>query len=118
MRMISQPFRSCRGRRPAGRHLLGGHCGGAFIFGQHLDRAREGALFRRPTTAAPAGATLWALGELLSAEQDVYPVLLTTQDLEEADILSDSVVVIDHGQAAPAAPPRTSSAGWVAATAR
>ncbi|WP_264063354.1 ATP-binding cassette domain-containing protein [Mycobacterium montefiorense] len=39
---------------------------------------------------------VWALVSSL-AEQGVT-VLLTTQYLEEADVLSDSVVVIDHGQ--------------------
>ncbi len=39
---------------------------------------------------------VWALVSSL-ARQDVA-VLLTTQYLEEADVLSDSVVVIDHGQ--------------------
>ena len=39
---------------------------------------------------------VWALVSSL-AQQDVT-VLLTTQYLEEADVLSDSVVVIDHGQ--------------------
>jgi ABC-2 type transport system ATP-binding protein len=39
---------------------------------------------------------VWALVSSL-ARQDVT-VLLTTQYLEEADVLSDSVVVIDHGQ--------------------
>jgi ABC-2 type transport system ATP-binding protein len=39
---------------------------------------------------------VWALISSL-AQQDVA-VLLTTQYLEEADVLSDSIVVIDHGQ--------------------
>ena len=39
---------------------------------------------------------VWALVSSL-ARQDVA-VLLTTQYLEEADVLSDSIVVIDHGQ--------------------
>lgn len=39
---------------------------------------------------------VWALVSSL-AQQDVT-VLLTTQYLEEADVLSDSIVVIDHGQ--------------------
>jgi ABC-2 type transport system ATP-binding protein len=39
---------------------------------------------------------VWALVSSL-AQQDVA-VLLTTQYLEEADVLSDSIVVIDHGQ--------------------
>jgi ABC-2 type transport system ATP-binding protein len=39
---------------------------------------------------------VWALVSSL-ARQDVT-VLLTTQYLEEADVLSDSIVVIDHGQ--------------------
>jgi ABC-2 type transport system ATP-binding protein len=39
---------------------------------------------------------VWALVNSLAA-QDIT-VLLTTQYLEEADVLSDSIVVIDHGQ--------------------
>jgi ABC-2 type transport system ATP-binding protein len=39
---------------------------------------------------------VWALVSSL-AQQDVT-VLLTTQYLEEADVLSDSIVVVDHGQ--------------------
>jgi ABC-2 type transport system ATP-binding protein len=39
---------------------------------------------------------LWALVKSLA--QQGITVLLTTQYLEEADVLSDSIVVIDHGQ--------------------
>jgi ABC-2 type transport system ATP-binding protein len=51
-----------------------------------------------PTTGLdPAGrADLWALiGELVA---DGTTVLLTTQYLEEADRLADTIVVVDHGQ--------------------
>jgi ABC-2 type transport system ATP-binding protein len=40
--------------------------------------------------------TMWSL--VSSLAQQGVTVLLTTQHLEEADVLSDSIVVIDHGQ--------------------
>src|SRR6202000_1101546 len=51
-----------------------------------------------PTTGLdPRGRRdVWALVSSLASQGTT--VLLTTQYLEEADVLSDSVVVIDHGQ--------------------
>ena len=42
------------------------------------------------------GRSMWSLVSSLALQG--VTVLLTTQYLEEADVLSDSIVVIDHGQ--------------------
>ena len=59
---------------------------------------------------------VWDLVSSLSAQG--VTVLLTTQYLEEADVLSDSVVVMIMVASSPAGPPKTSSAAWDSATAR
>lgn len=59
---------------------------------------------------------VWALVSSLTVEG--ITVLLTTQYLEEADVLSDSIVVIDHGQVIASGTAENSSAQWVPATAR
>jgi ABC-2 type transport system ATP-binding protein len=51
-----------------------------------------------PTTAMDPRSRRYVWTLLSSLAQQDITVLLTTQYLEEADVLSDSIVVIDHGQ--------------------
>ena len=75
-----------------------GACGAASTSASALVVPPKVLFLDEPTTGLDPRSRrdVWAL--VSSLAQQGVTVLLTTQYLEEADVLSDSIVVIDHGQ--------------------
>ena len=89
---------------------MGGYSGG---MKRRLDlalalRARPRVLFLDEPTTGLDPQSRTALWEEVAglASEDGVTVFLTTQYLEEADLLADRVGIIDHGRSSPKAPPR------------
>ncbi len=85
-----RPATASSARTPAG-------CAGASTSRQRSLPGRRScsSTSRQPASTSAAASTLWNAIEALVAEGTT--VLLTTQDLAEADRLADRIAVIDHG---------------------
>ena len=102
-----------RGGRPAGRDLLRRHAPASGP-GRRAGRPATGDLPRRAHDGAGPAQPAEPVGVIEELVRAGTTVLLTTQYLDEADQLADSIAVVDRGKVIAAGRPTSSRSGWAA----